>query len=299
MKFSLIIPLAPDRDAPIIESIKKLDYSKNDFHVVVMKGKNPSMNRNRGAEKAKGDILVFLDDDAIIDEDYLKQVDAFFNQYPDVDIVGGPQLTPNTDSGFAKYSGYVLSSIFGAWKVSNRYSGKKIVLNANETHLTSSNLICKKSVMEKIQFDPSLFPGEDPKFISDAKKEKLKIAYNPNIKIYHQRRKTIKQFFRQNFNYGKVRPQKEKFRDTIKTPFFLIPSIFVIYILALIISLFFINNILIWIPLILYLILLVGFSIYESIKNKNTFAILPLLFIFPLIHISYGLGIIWGYIQRK
>ena len=45
MRFSLIIPLAPDRDAPILESIKKLDYPRSEFHVVVVKGLNPSENR--------------------------------------------------------------------------------------------------------------------------------------------------------------------------------------------------------------------------------------------------------------
>ena len=60
MRFTLIIPLAPERDAPIIEAIKKLDYDKNKFHVVVVKGKNPSANRNKGVEKAKGEYVIFL-----------------------------------------------------------------------------------------------------------------------------------------------------------------------------------------------------------------------------------------------
>ena len=71
MKFTLIVPLAPERNAEILEAIKNLDYNKNKFHVVVPIGKNPSLNRNRGIDKAKGDFVVFLDDDAIIENNYL------------------------------------------------------------------------------------------------------------------------------------------------------------------------------------------------------------------------------------
>ena len=39
MRFSLIIPLAPERGAEILDSIKKLDYPKSEFHVIIIKGK--------------------------------------------------------------------------------------------------------------------------------------------------------------------------------------------------------------------------------------------------------------------
>ena len=55
MRFSIVIAVAPERGAEIIESIKKLDYPKNQFHVVVVEGKNPSENRNKGFEREKGE----------------------------------------------------------------------------------------------------------------------------------------------------------------------------------------------------------------------------------------------------
>jgi glycosyltransferase involved in cell wall biosynthesis len=315
MKFSLVIPLAPSRDAEIIESIKKLDYPKNEFHVVVVKGLNPSENRNKGAEKSKGKYIVFLDDDGVIEEDYLKNIENFLNKYPEIDIVGGPQLTPKDEKGFAKISGYGLSSKFGAWKISHRYSENKTILNVDETHLTSANLICKKNVLKKVQFDPKLFPGEDPKFISDAKFQKFKVAYTPNIKIYHRRRPTIKSLAKQIFNYGKVRPAKESFFETIKMPFFFIPSIFLIYLIVLITLVFvnpsIINNIMnnqirnyfssefvLFIPLLCYIFLSLLFSIYDSAKNKDYKAIFILPFVYLIIHLSYGSGMIFGYLRK-
>ena len=170
MKFSLVIPVAPERNAPIIDSLRKVDYEKKDLQVIVIRGRNPSENRNKGVLKSKGEIIGFLDDDAIVDINILKNVERFFKKYPDIDIVGGPQLTPFEDKYFARISGYALSSKFGAWKLSSRYSQKNVNLDADETALTSANLFCKKFVFKKINFDTKLFPGEDPKIYRRCKK---------------------------------------------------------------------------------------------------------------------------------
>ena len=306
MKFSLVIPLAPGRNAEIVDSIKELNYPKKEYEVIVKEGLNPSENRNNGAKQAKGEIIAFLDDDAVIDVNFLKEAEEFFNKYSEIDIVGGAQLTPKWQNGFPKISGYALSSKFGAWKMGMRYSLKKLNLNADETMLTSANLFCKKEVMKKIQFDPKLFPGEDPKFIEDAKKEGFKVAYSPDLILYHKRRETIRAMIKQISSYGRTRTNKESFIETLKKPFFLIPLLFCIYLFFLVIFIFLeifkinlIPNFILFFPLGLYFILDLFFSIYESVKNKDLKAIFLLLFIFPLIHISYGMGMIKGYLKNK
>lgn len=343
MKFSLIIPLAPGRNAEILKEIKKLSYPKKDFQVIVSRGLNPSLNRNKGIDNAKGELLVFLDDDAYINNDYLDSVENFFKKHGEIDVVGGPQLTPINDSWFGKISGYALGSKFGAWKLSNRYEINKENLDADEIALTSANLICRKKVVEKVRFDENLFPGEDPKFISDAKKNRFKIAYSPEIVVYHKRRSNFKDFVRQMFNYGKVRPKKENFFETLNKPFFLIPSIFFVYLFFLTGSVLvnpsivknifnyngLFNNVnsdnpdflgevkgftdyviysdknasinlghLWFFPLIIYILLIILFGFYDSIKNKDLKAIFILPFIYPTIHLSYGFGMIWGWVRK-
>ena len=312
MKFTLIIPVAPGRSAPIIESIKKLDYDKNKFHVVVAEGKNPSLNRNRGIEKARGELLVFMDDDAFIEEDYLRQIEEFFFRNPGIDVVGGPQLTPKGDGFFAKVSGYALSSKFGAYKLAGRYGVMKENLNADEKDLTSANLICKEKVVEKVRFDENLFPGEDPKFISDALKLGFKVAYSPEIVIYHQRRSDTGSLAKQIFNYGLFRPRKESFFETLKKPFFLIPSVFSFYLMMLVGSILVdpsitggvigvnVNSFSFWwlLPILMYISLALLFSLYESLKYKNLGAFFVLPFIFLTIHFSYGIGMLKGYFDK-
>ncbi|MBS3124569.1 glycosyltransferase [Candidatus Woesearchaeota archaeon] len=311
-KFSLIIPVAPDRNIEILNSIKNLDYPKPEFHVIVVRGRNPSENRNRGALRALGEIIVFLDDDGVLERDYLKKAEEFFDKNKEIDIVGGPQLTPKDEKGFAKISGYALSSKFGAWKVSKRYYCSQEKHGVDETCLTSANLLCRRKVIERIKFEPKLFPGEDPKFISDARKQGFNIAYSPDIIIYHRRRNTTGSLIKQIFNYGKVRPEKEKFLETLKMPFFLVPSFFAVYLMLLIFSIIFRPSIAIaaikldkialeflWIvPFIAYLVLIFLFSLYDSLSNKDFKAIFILPFIYPMIHLSYGIGMIYGYIKK-
>ena len=321
MKFSLVVPLAPGRDAPILESIKELDYPKNEFHVVVVKGLNPSENRNKGAEKSKGEIIAFLDDDATLEKNYLKKAEEVFRNHEEIDIVGGPQLSPKDEKGFAKISGYALTSSFGAFGRVHRYTQKKESFNVEESMVTSANLLCKKKVFEKINFNTKLFPGEDSRFIEDAKNAGLKIAYSPEMIVYHKRRSTLKAFMKQMFNYGKVRP----FIDTPKTilkrrPYVLIPSFFFIYVilLALHLSLNFtltgkvvsesylfftgvpMANMLLLLPMTAYFILSIIFAVHDAIKNKIfnfTMFLLPLIYF--AIHTSYGSGMIFGFLRRS
>lgn len=301
MKFSLIIPVAPYRNAEILNSLGKLDFPKKKFEIIIERGTNPSDNRNRGAEKSRGEIFVFLDDDAVAHIDLLKNAEKFFKEHPEIDIVGGPQLTPLDEEGFAKISGYALCSKFGGWNASNRYGKKKLNLNADDTYLTSAIMFCKREVLDRVKFDPALFPGEDSKFVTEAKNLGFKIAYNPDLIIYHRRRPTLKALIKQIFNYGRVGPLREKFSETIKRPFFIIPSLFLIYILFLP-TIFFIDN-LFWkvvflSPLGLYFFLDLIFSIYESGKNKDPRGILALPFIFPIIHLSYGAGWIYSWAKK-
>ena len=295
IEFSLIIPAANDRKVEVVRSINWLEYPKENFEVIVERGPNPSENRNNGIRKSSGSILVFLDDDAVLPKELLKNAKSFFQQHPDAEIVGGPQLTPQDDSFFQKMSGYALSSFFGAFSMSKRYKKTAINLNTDETNLTSAICLIKPSVFDRIGgFNPDLFPGEDPEFFARAKKNGIKIAYSPEIYIYHRRRSTYKLFFKQIFNYGISRIKKEKTSRTKTKPVFLVPSIFVIYLIILpflsFLSPFFI------IPLIIYIVLAIAFSIPSILKNPLGIFIMPILFF--TMHIAYGLGVIKGFSER-
>ncbi|MFH1591801.1 MAG: glycosyltransferase [Candidatus Woesearchaeota archaeon] len=289
IKYSIVVPVAPYRSAEVLGSLKELDYPKNKYEVLVFEGPNPSINRNKGIKAAKGEIILFLDDDAVISKDLLKRADEFFERCPEVDIMGGPQLTPKDDPLFAKISGEVIACFLATFKMCKRYKRGKLDLEADEKVITSAICFAKRGVFDKVGgFDPKLFPGEEPVLLIKAKKEGFKIAYNPEIFIYHRRRPTLKGFFKQFFLYGKTAVS----RGTIVN---YMPTLFVFYLILLIPLQVF--SFLFLIPLFVYLFLIIINSFFIAIKNKKI-TYLPVSFVlFFLTHIAYGLGYFVGKIR--
>lgn len=289
---SIVIPLAPSKDLEYSDSIKNQAGVK----VIIEKGNNPSQNRNKGIKKSRSPFVAFINAHTSLAPDWAQQVRSFFEKHKSIDIVGGPQATSESEKGLAKTSGYALESAFGAAAVAKRYAGKEIILDASESQLTSANLICRKQVFKKVMFDENIYPGEDPKFISDAKKAGFRVAFSPNIKVFNKRRSSVLELARQIFSYGQTRPQKEPIYETLKRPYFIVPSLFLVY-LALLPTLSYMH-IYFTLPLIAYIVLSILFSLYQSIKKSDIKAVFVLPFIFFIIHISYGVGFIYGSVKR-
>ncbi len=295
-KFSIVIALAPYRNAEVLKSIKELDYDKKKYEIIIKKGYNASENRNYGIHKSKGEIIVFIDDDAVVHKDLLKNAEKFFKENK-VDIVGGPQLTPKDDGFFAKMFGSAIESFWCSYRMADRYKMGKLNLNADELSLTSANCFVEKSVFKKTEgFDVRLWPGEDPEFFSRAKLNGFKIAYSPNLIIYHRRRSDLFGLLKQHYNYGKVRPKKEAIDQTLINPIMIIPSIFTLYVIFLPFLLFISKDF--FFPIKLHLIIDILFGIYIGLK-KNILFIPFLPFVFFLVHFSYGLGMLVGLIENE
>ena len=295
-KITIIIPAAENT---AVEALKGIN--SKEVRILIERGKNPPQNRNKGIDKAKlknkTPFIAFINAHTILDKKWVKEVLKFFKKYPEIDIVGGPQLSSSKEKLFARASGYALSSIFGSALASSRYKKTKLNLHADESILTSANLICRERVFDKVRFDETIYPGEDPTFIEDSIKAGFRVAYSPEITVYNLRRQDIGSFFEQVFGYGRTRPQKESLLLTVKKPYFLIPSLFILY-LAVLPSLLLISRYIL-LPLAGYFLLDAIFAIYESQKNNELMSSPLLLLLFPLIHIAYGLGFIYGTLTKN
>src|SRR3989338_9718531 len=272
MKISIVIGTAPDRNAEVLESLKKVDYGRERYEVIVVKGLNPSENRNNGVKKAKGEIIGFIDDDAFVDKNILKNAELFFERHKEISLIGGPQLTPKEDRTFARVSGYALESYFGTSSMSKRYRIGKLDLNADENSLTSANCFVRKDVFKKINgFNVNLYPGEDPEFFARAKKNGFRTAYVPNVIIYHKRRATLPKFMEQFFKYGYFRLKKEKFMGTNPGILFFLPSFFVLYMVLM--PFFSMVNYIFLFPFLVYAVISLFASIFTAFKKLDFLAL--------------------------
>ena len=95
----------------------------------------PGAARNLLVDEARGDLLLFLDDDVTVDPDLLARLDRLAREHPECDVFGGPNDTPPGSTQFQVTQGAVLASIVGSGPVRRRYGahpagrGRRAVLH--------------------------------------------------------------------------------------------------------------------------------------------------------------------------
>jgi len=294
LKFSIIIPVAPwDKPKKAIESLKEIDYPTNKFEIFLISGTNPSRQRNEGIKKSKGEIIVFLDNDSEVPKDYLKIIE---NHHQNYDVVGGPAETSKDDTFIGKCFGSVIGSYLASQKMQAKFKGVGKIREATEKELILCNLSIKRKVLMKYGlFNEKLYPNEENELLNNLQRNGIKAVYDPKNPIYRHQRENLYKFSKQFYRYGKSRMEHFKEKPSNTSLIFFAPSIFVIYLLSL--SLY--NNYWYLIPLILYTLLDLVNTIKIVIENKSLRMAFIIPFLFPLVHISYGIGIFSGIFSIK
>ncbi|MEO2179919.1 MAG: glycosyltransferase [Candidatus Poseidoniia archaeon] len=243
----------------LVESAIKLDYPKDKLELILIGDKttkliekhseiavNAGINtiveyypvaagqkRNIGAEKAKGSLIAFTDDDTILREDWIKNSIKHLIENEDYVGVGGPNYTPKEELPFAKAVGRIFGSKFlFSFRYTIGHSKAKEI-----AHNPTCNYIIKKNIVNEIKFHETLWPGEDVEFDIRVRKAGYKILYAPDVVVWHHRRPRPTAFLKQMFNYGKTRAQVTKMHPS---SFDLRYFVFVIAFIALI-SLYYIS----------------------------------------------------------
>lgn len=291
-RIALIIPAAPGVRTDVSQSAGAM---RPPVTVRVEVGPNPSANRNRGVAGTESPLVAFTNAHSVLRDDWAGRVESFFEQHPQVDIVGGPQLNYAKDSYFARLSGDALASPFCTAEMSRRYQPGALNLDAGEEDLTSANLICRRHVFHRVQFDETIYPGEDPKFVTDARRAGFRVAYTPDIVVFNRRRESWGALWKQIYNYGARRVQKETLGELLRHPKFFAPSAFTLY-LAFLPFLGRLDTA--WLlPLAAYGLLAAGFALRRAVdcRRAEYALMLPLLFLW--IHLAYGTGFLSRLLQ--
>ena len=257
--------------------------------------------RNIGIKKAEGEIVAFIDSDAFADKDWLKNIELRFSQIKDKTIagVGGPNLLPQNQPFISYAIGKVMASPFASGGIFNP-SVQHITLKEKKIvkHIPTCNLAIKREIFNKEGlFDERLkTTAEDFEFSLRLVKKRYKSFYDPEIKVWHYRKRSIKNFSKQIIRWGMGRAliiKKHGFNFNYLLPLLAVSFVFFTLLLALFLPYFFTILSLI---LICYIFLVFLESIRISLENKSFF--LYALSLFPLIHISYTFGLIKGLFKK-
>lgn len=238
---------------------------------------------------AEGELLCFLDDDSLISANFFERLIKHFAD-PAVDAVGGPSLTPETDTAFQQAVAYLLASLLGAGGVRNRYRAVGAVRETSERELILCNLTVRRSAFEACGgFDERLYPNEENEFIDRLKLGGGKILHDPALAVLRSQRQNLFAFAKQMFRYGKGRARQTKISGVKGlTPF--VPMFFVLYLFYL--ALF--GTVYTVLPLAVYVLLVMITSLAALPARGMRVATLSALLL-PVLHVSNGLGLITGF----
>lgn len=292
--FSIIIPVKAGGYVAALDAIRSLSAEADSYELLIAEGSAPSRQRNLAASAARGELLCFLDDDSLVNPENLRLCAEIMND-ENVAVVGGPSVTPASDSPLQQLFGSALSSPLGSGAVRGRYRVFGAVRETTEKELILCNLAIRRSVFVELGgFDERLYPNEENELLDRIKSSGFKLVHNPAMYVYRSQRRSLKAFVRQMFAYGRGRAQQ----TLISGSFSLVSFVPLFFMLYLILALFSGGNLLLLAPLLLYAALAVLFTSVAICRTGRLY-LLALLLIYPLMHCVNGCGLLYGLLGGK
>ena len=151
----------------------------------------PAHCRNKAIEASKGEILLFIDSDCLVDDKRLisKHVEGL-HESP-VHVLGGG-VRGIGRSVVAKADNY------SHWFLNIPYSDNRV-----STHLTTNNMSVKRCVFDQMGcFDVLLRTGEDTDFCERAVKAGFKLGLKSDAIVQHHDRENLRDFLKCFYTVG-------------------------------------------------------------------------------------------------
>lgn len=316
MFFSIIIPLynRPQEIKELLESLTLQTYTQFEVLVIEDGSKDDAADivnsfsgaldvkyfvkpnagqgfaRNYGFERAKGDYFVIFDSDCLIPEDYLQIVnDSLRANW--LDAYGGPDAAHSSFTPIQKAISYSMTSPFTTGGIRGNKKG------IGQFHPRSFNMGISREVWEKAGGFIITRSGEDIEYSIRIHSMGFKIGLIPEAKVYHKRRTSFLQFYKQLHFFGRARINVYKFFPSELKLVHFFPAVFTLGLLFTAIANTFNWRIAVVCNVILAFIILLIFF-HSLVKNKSVkIAFLSLIASFIQL-IAYGLGFMQDFWKR-
>jgi glycosyltransferase involved in cell wall biosynthesis len=224
MFFSIVIPLynRPDEIKELLASLSQQTYtsfeviivedgsskpakhivqsfsSRLDIHYFEKKNEGQGFARNYGFERAKGDYFIVFDSDIIVPSGYLEVVKRSIEENK-WDAFGGPDAAHESFTTIQKAISYSMTSPFttGGIRGNKKHVG--------QFHPRSFNMGLSRALWSNIGGYNLSRRSEDIEFSIRMINSGYKVGLIPEAFVYHKRRTSFPQFFKQTNAFGKGR----------------------------------------------------------------------------------------------
>src|SRR5690606_15490294 len=169
-----------------------------DVHYFYKENEGQGFARNYGFERAKGDFFIVFDSDIIVPTDYFKNV-LIGLQRNNWDAFGGPDAAHKSFTAIQKAISYSMTSPFttGGIRGNKKHVG--------QFHPRSFNMGLSRVLWSNIGGYNLSRRSEDIEFSIRMINSGYKVGLIPEAFVYHKRRTSFPQFFKQTNAFGKGR----------------------------------------------------------------------------------------------
>lgn len=284
--------MSTDNTKEKMENFRDADYGFANVAIVQCVKKNQASSWNAALMTAKGDIIIRVDAHARIPRNFVSR--NVYNINQGEYVVGGGR--PNISSNVSSWKLTLLAaedSLFGSSVASYRRPATQKEYMDSLFHAAY-----RREVIQTVGgFNEDLGRTEDNEFHYRIRQAGYKMCCCPDIISYQHSRNDLKSMIRQKYSNGRWIGLTLSECPGCLSYFHFAPFLFVMAILGCSVLAF------VGFPLFLYILLIIYgmFDIVNAVgcctmKNiQPQFALLPI--IFPILHISYGIGTAVGLIQ--
>jgi glycosyltransferase involved in cell wall biosynthesis len=181
------------------ENIVKSHESELNISYYVKENGGQGFARNYAFERAKGNFFIILDSDALIETDYLSVVNRGIKE-GHLDLFGGPDKDHPSFSPIQKAISFSMTSVFTTGGI--RGKAKNM---GGQFHPRSFNMGISRKVWEATKGFKITRMGEDIEFSIRCISLGFTSGLLPNACIYHKRRTSFSQFYKQLHFFGRAR----------------------------------------------------------------------------------------------
>ena len=208
-RYTVIVPMSRFRaEEPVLVSLRETPPPTGGVQILVAEGGHPARQRNAALGRARGDILVFLDNDSSMSSGYWKELETALAR-PEVEIVGGPALLRPQATAWEEIFHALLTHTLIVGAVSARYASRGEFRVATQTDLILCNLAVRRAIFEKIgPLSNDLYPSEENEWLDRAHAAGVGAYYDPCLQVFRPQRTSPGQMGLMLLRYGMGRTRQ-------------------------------------------------------------------------------------------